>query len=78
MLDRSPEFAEHWARHDARGKGAEHKRLVHPDVGALDLHLQSFDVRSAPGQQLVVYGCKPGSETADRLELLGIAAASRA
>jgi transcriptional regulator with XRE-family HTH domain len=78
MLDRSPEFAEHWARHDARGKGAEHKRLVHPDVGALDLQLQSFDVRSAPGQQLVVYGCEPGSETADRLELLGIAAASRA
>jgi hypothetical protein len=49
---------------------------VHPDVGVLDLRMQAFDVRSAPGQQLVVYQAEPGSRSAEGLSLLGALAAS--
>lgn len=71
LLEGSPEFAELWSRHDARGKLAERKRLSHPDVGELDLDMQPFDVRSAPGQQLIVYTARPGTRTAESLQLLG-------
>ncbi len=74
----SAEFRELWQRHDARGKTAETKRLVHPEVGPLTLDMQTFDVRAQPGQQLVVYHAEPGSPSAGALSLLGTLAATRA
>ncbi|CAL9496366.1 MULTISPECIES: helix-turn-helix domain-containing protein [unclassified Streptomyces] len=71
LLDSSPEFAELWARHDARGKALEHKRFAHRDVGPLTLTMQTFDIRSAPGQELVVYHAEPASAHSDALALLG-------
>lgn len=76
MLDRSPEFAELWRRNEARGKQAERKTFYHRDVGALTLRMHTFDVRAAPGQQLVVYHAEPGSASADALALLGTLAAT--
>ncbi|MCI2240497.1 helix-turn-helix transcriptional regulator [Paenibacillus sp. TRM 82003] len=67
----SAEFAELWDRNEARGKSAEVKRFAHPHVGPLTLGVQTFDVRSAPGQQLVVYHAEPGSVSAQSLALLG-------
>ncbi|GAA4241865.1 helix-turn-helix transcriptional regulator [Actinomadura meridiana] len=78
LLERSPEFAELWARHDARGKALERKRFRHREVGDLTLTMQTFDVRSSPGQELVVYHAEPGSDSAAALTLLGsLAATSR-
>jgi transcriptional regulator with XRE-family HTH domain len=71
LMGRSREFRSLWARHDARGKSAQSKRLVHPEVGPLTLAMQTFDVRAEPGQQLVVYHAHPGSEDAQALRLLG-------
>lgn len=71
VLHESPEFAHLWEHHDARGKSLEVKRFVHPDIGPLTLRMQSFDVRSSPGQQLVVYHAEPGSPSADGLGMLG-------
>lgn len=76
LLARSPSFAELWARHDARGKALEHKRFDHPDVGPLTLTMQTFDVRAAPGQELVVYHAEPGSPSSRALTLLGALAAT--
>jgi transcriptional regulator with XRE-family HTH domain len=76
LLTVSPEFARLWTLHDARGKDAEVKQFIHPDVGHLELRMQAFDVRSAPGQQLVVYHAEPGSPSADGLTLLGTLAAT--
>ncbi|PSL08044.1 transcriptional regulator with XRE-family HTH domain [Haloactinopolyspora alba] len=76
LLDQSPEFAELWARHDARGKALEHKRFLHHRVGPLTLTMQTFDVRSSPGQELVVYHAEPASPSSDALALLGTLAAT--
>ena len=67
LLEASPEFAELWSRHDARGKALERKRFAHRDVGPLTLTMQTFDIRSAPGQELVVYHAAPASASSGAL-----------
>jgi transcriptional regulator with XRE-family HTH domain len=66
----SKDFAELWARHDARGKSLELKTFCHRQVGPLTLRAQTFEVRGGSGQELVVYRAEPGSPSADALSRL--------
>lgn len=70
LLAASPEFAELWVRNDVRRKSRNRKSFHHPRVGALTLTVHTFDVRSSPGQQLVVYHAEPGSPSAAALRQL--------
>ena len=74
----SPAFTEIWDRNEARGKSAEAKTFLHPEVGEIALQMQTFDVRSAPGQQLVVYHAQRGTASADALAMLGSLSATHA
>lgn len=65
-----------WARRDAHGKALEHKHFDHRDVGQLTLTMQTFDVLTAPGQELVVYHAAPSSPSSEALALLGSLAAT--
>jgi transcriptional regulator with XRE-family HTH domain len=67
---KSEEFRHLWARHDARDKKAGRKRILHPQVGELELAYETFSVNGAPGQQLVTYHADPGSTTEQALALL--------
>ncbi|MFJ9605840.1 helix-turn-helix transcriptional regulator [Kitasatospora sp. NPDC101176] len=67
----STDFTRLWESHTVRGKTQDAKHFLHPDVGPLTLTYQAFDVRDAPGQQLVVYQAEPGSPSARALALLG-------
>ena len=77
LLAESSAFTSLWSENDARGKHAATKRFAHPEVGPMTLHSQTFDVRSAPGQELAVYHAEPGSASAEALGLLGTLAATR-
>lgn len=63
----SEEFRELWARQDVRAKTNEIKHLRHPRAGMLTFAYQSFDVRDAPGQQLVVFGSVENDPSSARL-----------
>jgi transcriptional regulator with XRE-family HTH domain len=71
LTEHSADFTRLWNAHAVRGKTQEAKHLLHPDVGPLTLAYQAFDVREAPGQQLVIYQAEPGSPSAEALTLLG-------
>ncbi|MER5727323.1 helix-turn-helix transcriptional regulator [Streptomyces sp. NPDC002138] len=73
----SAEFAALWTSHSVHAKTRDAKELLHPDVGPLALTFQTFDVRGAPGQQLVIYHAAPGSPAAQALTLLGALHATR-
>ncbi|AOS63264.1 helix-turn-helix transcriptional regulator [Actinoalloteichus hymeniacidonis] len=70
LSEGSPAFRELWGTHQVRGKTHEAKDFLHPDVGALTLTYQAFDVRGAAGQQLVIYHAEPGSRSAEALGML--------
>jgi transcriptional regulator with XRE-family HTH domain len=67
---KSEEFRRLWARHDVRDKTWGRKRIVHPQVGELDLAYESFAVNGADGQMLVTYHADAGSPTERALALL--------
>lgn len=71
LTEASEDFAALWSSHTVHGKTRDGKELVHPDVGPLSLTYQTFDVRGASGQQLVVYHAAPGTPSAHALALLG-------
>lgn len=76
LLATGSEFRTLWERRDARRKCLARKSFRHPEVGLLTLNMQTFDVRSAPGQELIVYDADPGTASADALKLLGSIAAT--
>ncbi|MFC6066071.1 helix-turn-helix domain-containing protein [Streptomyces ochraceiscleroticus] len=71
LTEHSADFARLWNAHTVRGKTQDAKHLRHPEVGPLTLTYQAFDVRDAPGQQLVIYHAEPGTPSAQSLHLLG-------
>ncbi|MFF4498841.1 helix-turn-helix transcriptional regulator [Streptomyces sp. NPDC001546] len=71
LSERSTDFARLWDTHTVRGKTRAAKHFLHPDVGDLHLTYHAFDVRGAPGQQLILYHAAPGSPSFEALRLLG-------
>ncbi|MEV6240374.1 helix-turn-helix transcriptional regulator [Lentzea sp. NPDC051838] len=65
----SPLFARLWAGHDVAVRRSDHKRLLHPVAGLLEL---DCEVLGAPehDQRLVIHTAPEGSVTARRLALL--------
>jgi transcriptional regulator with XRE-family HTH domain len=72
---KSERFRSLWARHDVREKTHGTKRFVHPQVGELTLHYETFAVAGTSGQVLSVYHAEPGSPTEQALALLSTIAA---
>lgn len=66
----SVDFRRLWDDQTVAGLTMTSKTINHPVVGQLRLNYQTFDVRSAPGQQLTVATASPNSPSADALAQL--------
>ncbi|SCE52093.1 Helix-turn-helix domain-containing protein, partial [Streptomyces sp. DvalAA-14] len=66
----SERFRTLWARQDVRQKTSGTSRMLHPQVGPLELRYEKLAVPGSPGQMLITYHAEPDSESAERLQLL--------
>jgi hypothetical protein len=71
LLAASPEFAALWAEHDVAVRRSDTKTVLHPAVGALELDCEVM-LSANHEQRLIVYTARPGSEAAERLQLLRV------
>ncbi|MFJ2953786.1 helix-turn-helix transcriptional regulator [Streptomyces sp. NBC_00669] len=76
LLASSEEFAGIWGDHEVGLRRVEIKRMLHPDVGLLELHCQNL-LDEDQSQRLLVYTATPGSESYDKLQLLSSLGARR-
>jgi transcriptional regulator with XRE-family HTH domain len=71
LLAASPEFAEFWSAQIVDGGHERRKRILHPELGILELDCQRlFDADQS--QTLLVFTAAPGSESSEKLELLAV------
>lgn len=71
LLRASPEFADLWAEHEVAVRRSDEKRMLHPEVGLLDLlceHLTS----GVDGSTLVLLHPRPGTDCREKLDLLAV------
>ncbi|WP_306192847.1 helix-turn-helix transcriptional regulator [Streptomyces sp. MK5] len=68
---RSHEFAALWDTHDVAVRRMDHKRIVHPLLGVIEL--DCYNLLSEDGRQrLLWFTAPPGSPGAEQLELLSV------
>jgi transcriptional regulator with XRE-family HTH domain len=71
LVDVSSEFERVWEAHEVGLVRSDLKRIVHPELGVLQLHCQMlFDFDQS--QALLVFTATPGSESYERLQLLSV------
>ncbi|MDQ0761348.1 helix-turn-helix transcriptional regulator [Streptomyces canus] len=68
---KSEDFRRLWADHQVKACMYGVKRVRHPVAGLLTLPYESLVLPETPDRTLVAYTPEPGSETAERLALLG-------
>ncbi|MFE0731271.1 helix-turn-helix domain-containing protein [Streptomyces antibioticus] len=68
---RSREFAALWDTHDVAVRRMDHKKIVHPALGVIEL--DCYNLLSEDGRQrLLWFTAPPGSRGAEQLELLSV------
>jgi transcriptional regulator with XRE-family HTH domain len=71
LTELSPEFREVWAEHEVSRRHSKYKRLVHPEVGLIEVYCQVLqDVDQSQG--LLVFTAVPGTESDEKLQLLNV------
>ena len=67
----SPLFERLWTTHDVAVRHADRKRILHPEVGLLELDCEVL-LTPEHDQRLILHTAAPGTETAEKLELLRV------
>ncbi|MDX2682240.1 helix-turn-helix transcriptional regulator [Streptomyces sp. NY05-11A] len=68
---KSEDFRRLWADHPVRACAFGVKRVQHPVAGPLTFPYETLTIAEDPNQSLLIYTPQPGSDTAERLALLG-------
>jgi transcriptional regulator with XRE-family HTH domain len=74
LSPQSEEFRALWAEHEVGIRPREIKRYQHPEVGLLELSCQVL-LDPEQSHSLLVYTATPGSESSEKLQLLGVVGA---
>ncbi|MDQ0382428.1 helix-turn-helix transcriptional regulator [Amycolatopsis thermophila] len=72
----SPEFAQLWDRHEVAKRFEDHKVLVHPQLGEIEVDCQVLFTEDQ-SQALLVLTAPPRTEAAEKLQLLGVVGTER-
>lgn len=67
----SAEFAELWERHEVAKRFEDHKVLIHPQLGEIEVDCQALFTEDQ-SQALLVLTAPPRTEAFDKLQLLGV------
>jgi transcriptional regulator with XRE-family HTH domain len=67
----SPEFAGRWERHEVAKRFEDHKILLHPELGAIEVDCQVLFTEDQ-SQALLVLTAPPRSEGYEKLQLLAV------
>jgi transcriptional regulator with XRE-family HTH domain len=67
----SPEFTKLWARQEVAKRFTDHKTLLHPELGAIEVDCQALFTEDQ-SQVLLVLTAPPRSEGYEKLRLLGV------
>jgi transcriptional regulator with XRE-family HTH domain len=67
----SPEFAELWDRHEVARRFEDHKTLIHPELGPIELDCQALFTEDQ-SQVLLVLTAPPRTEGYEKLRLLAV------
>lgn len=76
LLARSPEFARLWEAHEVSRRFEDHKVLIHPEIGPIEVDCQALFTEDA-SQVLLVLTAPPRSEADSRLRLLAVLGTQR-
>ncbi|RKR75624.1 helix-turn-helix transcriptional regulator [Frondihabitans australicus] len=71
LLRRSPEFRTLWELHDVAERVGEDKRIVHPELGLIEVTCQIMTPND-DSQRLLVFTATPGTPSAEKLDLLAV------
>ena len=67
----SPEFADLWQRHEVARRFEDHKTLIHPELGPIELDCQALFTEDQ-SQALLVLTAPPRTEGYEKLQLLAV------
>ena len=67
----SEEFVRVWDRHEVKVSESDHKTLVHPELGEIEVNCQKLFTDNR-AQMLLVFTAQPGTEGYEKLQLLSV------
>ena len=76
LRDESPEFVRLWERHEVAVRADDHKTIVHPELGDIELDCQKLSAQNQ-AQALLVFTAPPGTEAHEKLQLLSAIGAQK-
>lgn len=76
LSTRSTDFRARWGSHNVRHHGTGFKTFHHAVVGEMTLAYEGMEMESEPGLSITIYAAEPGSDSAEKVQLLASWAAS--